>query len=89
MIAVALGLAPAALAIIVSTVNALKGMNPDSSWLTIFSRESQKAKIARFQIGLVEQQEAGDISINYPALNDLGPTIRTKVGRIRQFTLAV
>lgn len=116
VMAVALGPAPAALAIIASTVTALKAMKPDSSWLTIFSRESQKAKIARFQIGLVEKQEAGDvfvsllaclieaqntitqvlffkfkdarasfransakISINYPALNDLGPAIRTKV----------
>jgi hypothetical protein len=64
VMAVALGPAPAALAIITSTVTALKGMNPDSSWLTIFSRESQKAKIARFQIGLVEKQEAGDVFVS-------------------------
>lgn len=64
VMAVALGPAPAALAIIASTVNALKGMKPDSSWLTIFSRESQKAKIARFQIGLVEKQEAGDVFVS-------------------------
>ncbi len=64
VMAVALGPAPAALAIIASTVSALKGMKPDSSWLTIFSRESQKAKIARFQIGLVEKQEAGDVFVS-------------------------
>ena len=57
-------LAPAALAIITSTVNALKGMNPSSSWITIFSRETQKAKIARFQIGLVEREEGGDVFIS-------------------------
>lgn len=64
VLAVALGPAPAALAIITATVNALKGMKPDSSWLTIFSRESQKAKIARFQIGLVEKEEAGDVFVS-------------------------
>jgi len=63
VMAVALGPAPAALAIIAATVNALKGMKPDSSWLTIFSRESQQAKIARFQIGLVEKDEAGDVFV--------------------------
>jgi hypothetical protein len=62
--AVALGAAPAALAIITSTVKALKGMNPDSSWLTIFSRESQKAKIARFQIGLVTKEPQGDVFVS-------------------------
>jgi hypothetical protein len=44
-----------ALSIITSTVNALKAMNPNSSWITIFSRESVKTSIARFQIGLVEK----------------------------------
>jgi len=56
-----LGPAPAALAIITSTIKALKAMKPDSSWITIFSRESQKAKIARFQVGLVEQK--GDANV--------------------------
>lgn len=59
-----LGPAPAALAIITSTVNALKAMNPDSSWITIFSRETQKAKIARFQVGLVEKEEDSDVFIS-------------------------
>jgi len=67
LMAVALGPAPAALAIIAATVNALKGMKPDSSWLTIFSRESQKAKIARFQVGLVEKEEAGDVFVSLVA----------------------
>jgi hypothetical protein len=64
VLAVTLGPAPAALAIITATVNALKGMQSGSSWLTIFSRESQKAKIARFQIGLVEKQEASDVFVS-------------------------
>ena len=64
VMAVALGPAPAALAIIASTINALSAMKPDSSWLRIFSRESQKAKIARFQVGLVEKREAGDVFVS-------------------------
>jgi hypothetical protein len=59
VMSVALGAAPAALAIIAATVTALKAMQPGSPWLTIFSRESQKAKIARFQIGLAEKDANG------------------------------
>lgn len=59
-----LGPAPAALAIITATIKALKGMKPDSSWLTIFSRESQKAKIARFQVGLVEKNTSDDVFVS-------------------------
>lgn len=54
VMAVALGPAPAAVAILQATMSALAGMQPDSPWLTIFNRESKTAKIARFQIGLVE-----------------------------------
>jgi hypothetical protein len=54
----------AALAIITASVNALKGMNPNSPWLTLFNRESQKAKIARFQIGLVSTDPQGDVFIS-------------------------
>jgi hypothetical protein len=116
VITAALGPSAAALTIITSTVNALKAMKPDSSWITIFSRESQKAKIARFQIGLAEKGPGDDVfvsllaclieanntitqvlffkfreaqasfkansakvSINRPALAELGPSIRTKV----------
>ncbi|HSY47482.1 MAG TPA: hypothetical protein VLC46_01600 [Thermoanaerobaculia bacterium] len=56
--------APAALAIIGSTVNALKAMRPDSPWLTLFIRESQKARIARFQVGLVNVGEADDVFVS-------------------------
>jgi hypothetical protein len=38
-------------------------MNPRSSWIRIFTRESQAARIARFQLGGVEQH-AGTISIS-------------------------
>lgn len=64
VLAVALGPAPAALAILTATMHALRGMQPNSSWMTIFSREAQKAKVARFQIGLVEKEEAGDVFVS-------------------------
>lgn len=59
-----LGAAPAALAVLKATVDALKGMDPKGSWMTIFNRESQKARIARFQVGLVEKEQAGDVFVS-------------------------
>lgn len=64
VLTVALGPAPAALAIITASLNALKGMESDSSWITIFSRESQKARLARFQVGLVDREEGGDVFVS-------------------------
>jgi hypothetical protein len=61
---VVLGPGATALAIIASTIEALKSMSPDSPWLTIFSRESQKAKMARFQIGLVDTSADGDVFVS-------------------------
>lgn len=60
----ALGPTPAALSIIVATMNALKAMKPDSPWITLFGRESQKAKMARFQIGLVEKEQDSDVFVS-------------------------
>jgi hypothetical protein len=60
----ALAPSAAALAIITATMNALKSMNADSPWITLFSRESQKAKIARFQIGLVEKEDNADVFVS-------------------------
>jgi hypothetical protein len=39
-------------------------MKSDSSWITIFTRESQKAKIARFQIGFVDKDANGDVFVS-------------------------
>jgi hypothetical protein len=60
----ALGQGAAAVAIITSVLNTLQGMNPSSSWITIFNRESQKAEIARFQIGLVDQAPNTDVFVS-------------------------
>jgi hypothetical protein len=67
VMAVVLGPAPAALAIITATVTALKAMKSDSPWLTIFNREAEKAKIARFQIGLVDKEENGEVFVSFIA----------------------
>lgn len=64
VITVALSPAPAALSIVSAAVAALKSMNPNSPWITIFSRESQKARMARFQVGLVENNTAGDVFVS-------------------------
>ena len=60
----ALGPSATALAIITSTIGALKAMSPDSPWITIFSRESQKARMARFQIGFVEKDLNADVFVS-------------------------
>jgi hypothetical protein len=60
----ALGPSAAALIIIKSAVDALATMSPNTSWLTIFSRESQRAEIARFQVGLVETGETADVYVS-------------------------
>lgn len=58
-------LAPAATAIAIATaaVNSLKAMEPNSSWITLFSRETARAKIAKFQIGFVETGAQSDVSV--------------------------
>jgi len=61
---VVLGPGAAALAIVTATVAALKAMNSDSPWITLFSRESQKAKIAKFQVGLVEKETDAEVRVN-------------------------
>lgn len=61
---VVLGAAPAALSIITATISALGAMDPTSSWIKIFSRESQKASIGRFQVGLVEKAEGDDVLVS-------------------------
>jgi hypothetical protein len=61
---VALGPSAAALSIIRSAMKVLEAMAPGSSWYKIFSRESEHARIARFQIGFVEPGEADDVFVS-------------------------
>jgi hypothetical protein len=62
-----LGAAPAALALVKTTIDALHSMDESTPWITIFNRESQTAKNARFQISLVEQEEQGQFFVSLMA----------------------
>jgi hypothetical protein len=62
--AVLLGAAPAALAIVTSTLNALKGMNADSPFITLFNRETVHAEAARFQISVIEGADAENVLVS-------------------------
>jgi hypothetical protein len=62
-----LGSAPTALALVKSTIDSLKSMDANSPWVTIFSRESQRASTAHFQISLAEQDPAGQFLVSLMA----------------------
>lgn len=64
VLSVALGPSVAAAAIVKSAIEALAAMKEGGSWFKIFSRESQHAEIARFQIGLVETGENDDVFVS-------------------------
>lgn len=51
-----LGPATTALKVVTTTLNALHSMNEDSPWITLYSRESQTARTAHFQVTIVEQK---------------------------------
>ena len=61
--AVLLAPAPAALAVVKATLDALKGMKPDNGWITIFNRETQYAKAARFQISVATPTADGGVMV--------------------------
>jgi hypothetical protein len=77
--AVVLGAAPTALAIVTSTINALHSMDTSRPWITIFNRESQKARTARFQISLAEQDAEGQFFVNLMAFGLEASTDVTQV----------
>ena len=56
------GAAPASLAVIQSTLDAMKSM-ARGPWITIFRRESQSAKAARFQITLAEPARGNGFTV--------------------------
>jgi len=62
-----LGPASTALALVTTTVEALKSMDKNSPWITIFNRESQRARTAQFQISLAEQDAAGQFFVSVMA----------------------
>lgn len=62
-----LGAAPTALALVTSTINAMKSMDKDNPWITIFDRESRSAESAKFQIALAQENEDGQFLVNMMA----------------------
>jgi hypothetical protein len=59
LLTVALSAAPTAILVMTAAMKALRDMNPNSPWITLWSREVQKADMARFQIGLVNMEDNG------------------------------
>jgi hypothetical protein len=64
-----LGAAPAALALVKTTLEALQTMNADSPWITLFERESHTARAARFQISVAEQTIDAQLFVTTMAFN--------------------
>ena len=67
--AVFLGASPAALAVVISTLEALKSMDSSKSWMTIFDRESKHAKTGHFQIALAEQGDNDQFFVSLMAFS--------------------
>lgn len=65
--AVVLGGAPTALAVVTSTINALKEMDSDNPWLTLFNKESMSAHTAHFQVTLADESEDGKFLVTQMA----------------------
>lgn len=65
--AVLLGPSPAALAVVTSTVEAMRSLDADNPWITIFNREAQSANCARFQFVLAETDAQGRIVVSIMA----------------------
>lgn len=65
--AVLLGGTPTALAVVVSTIEAMKSMDAGNPWITIFDRESRSAETARFQIAIAEEDMSGQFIVSLMA----------------------
>ena len=58
------GTASAGYALIKLTLDSLKKLSDNSPWITVFKRESQHEKAARFQISLVNQDAGKDFVVS-------------------------
>lgn len=58
-----LGPAPTALAVVLSTLDAMQNMDKDNPWITIFNREHRESKTTHFQISLADQDANGELMI--------------------------
>ena len=71
--------APAALAVIKSTLEALHATAESAGWLTLYNRESQAANTARFQVSLVGQEPDGRLFVSIMAFGLEAHTNLTQV----------
>jgi len=62
-----LGAGSTGLALVITTLKAMRTMNDGSPWITIFKRESHKLKAQSFQIAVVEQNSGGHTSVTMMA----------------------
>jgi hypothetical protein len=70
------------LALVKTTLDALSTMDESSPFITLFSRESQQASAARFQISLAEQSADGGLTV---ALMAFGLEARTTLTQVLFF----
>jgi hypothetical protein len=77
-----LGGAPGALALVITTLQALQKMSQNSPWITLFNRESQSANTARFQVSLVNEDDNGRLLV---ALIAFGLEARTTLTQVLFF----
>jgi hypothetical protein len=63
LVTVALGPAPAALAIVTAALTSLQAMNKDSPWITLFDRRGKSAKSVGFQVANCETNNSGDAAL--------------------------
>lgn len=66
-------------ALVKSTLDALASLDQNSPFLTLFSRESQQASAARFQVSLAEQAADGGLSVALMAFGLEAKTTLTQV----------
>ncbi len=67
------------LALVKTTLDALSSMDANSPVITLFSRESQQASAARFQISLAEQSADGGLMVSLMAFGLEAKTTLTQV----------
>jgi len=79
VLATVLGPAVTALAIVTSTLDALQSMEPDSPWITLFSRESQHAEQAHFQVTAVSVGDDGQPFVTLAAFSVQANATTTQV----------
>jgi hypothetical protein len=74
-----LGPQAAALTLVKQTLEALQKMDVNSPWITVFNRESQFAKTARFQVTLAEEKPDGQFLVTLMAFGIVAQSTLTQL----------